>query len=331
MVHTYSAALKSRPMLVFLVLLHVLVVFGIRSLHFLPGAVVVNKLLAVPERQFPHEHFTNFTDKNHTHYMDPWGFDVLCNYKSHMTVNNFPSDSITLVSQMVLDDLREQRLLDLASRWSGLISIAIYFAHDTTFKASTLEEAMKVIDWLRAKYSIVLQNVHFHVVVNKGREIDYPINLLRNIALNNARTDYVLLVDADFIPSANAHDSLLLKFKIKPELMYDGKALLILPAFERRLGHDEKASLLTSNDLPSTKGSLLKQMEDHPERLDIFHKTEFEPGHKPTNFPLWYNASDMYLVKYQFHFEPYYVIRKSPTLPPFGNTIQALVETRLHG
>jgi glycosyltransferase-like protein LARGE len=310
----YFSALKNSPVLVLLVYLYS--VFVIPTLYVAESAVEYDYAWLRAPRQFPDEHFTNFTDTNHTHYMDHWGFDVLCNYKSQMTDSSFTSDSITLLSQMVLDDLREQRLLDLASRWSGLMSVSIYFAIDTAFEVSTLEEALPVIDRLRAKHPI-LRNVHFHVVVNTGREVGYPYNFLRNVALNNAMTDYVMLLDADLIPSPNAHDALLQKFKTLPELMYDEKALLILPSFERLLLADEKSTSLIADNLPSSKAALLKQMEDHPETLEIFQKNEWEPCHKPTNFPLWYNSSEIYLVKFQFYFEPYYVIRKTPALPPF--------------
>jgi glycosyltransferase-like protein LARGE len=316
MLQDFFSAFRSFPALILLLLVYSYSVFLLPTLYVSPSTVENINAPLVPHRQYPDEYFANFTHTNHTHYMDHWGFDVLCNYKSQMTVNTITSDSITLLTQMVLDDLREQRLLDLASRWSGFISVAIYFAIDTTFKISTLEEALQVIDRLRAKHSI-LETVHFHVVVNTGRVVGYPYNFLRNVALNNAVTDYVMVLDADLIPPPNAHDTILQKFKTFPELMSDEKALLILPSFERLLLSDETSTSLTADHLPSTKVELLKQMEDNPGMLEVFLKTEWERCHRPTNFPLWFKSSQIYLVKYEFHFEPYYVIRKTPSLPPF--------------
>ncbi len=37
----------------------------------------------------------------------------------------------------------------------------------------------------------------------------YPINFLRNVALNHTKTDYVLLLDADFLPSFGLREYLL--------------------------------------------------------------------------------------------------------------------------
>jgi len=113
--------------------------------------------------------------------------------------------------------------------------MTLYFLHrvsDEPDNVPTMKKAMEAVDQLRAKYSSSLRNVDFHLVVNAERDVDYPINFLRNIVLNNARTDFVLVLDADFIPQVNAHDMLLNEIKTTPKLMYDSKSLLILPAFE---------------------------------------------------------------------------------------------------
>ncbi len=34
----------------------------------------------------------------------------------------------------------------------------------------------------------------------------YPVNFLRNVGLNNTKTDYVLLSDVDFIPLSNLYN-----------------------------------------------------------------------------------------------------------------------------
>ncbi|ETO17521.1 hypothetical protein RFI_19800, partial [Reticulomyxa filosa] len=37
----------------------------------------------------------------------------------------------------------------------------------------------------------------------------YPVNTLRNLALRYARTEFVFLLDADFVPSFDAHDTII--------------------------------------------------------------------------------------------------------------------------
>ena len=48
-----------------------------------------------------------------------------------------------------------------------------------------------------------------------------------------------------------------------------------------------------------------------------FHLEEFPPGHGPTKFSKWYEASELYKVEYEYKFEPYFVIKKYHDLPPF--------------
>lgn len=51
-----------------------------------------------------------------------------------------------------------------------------------------------------------LPNVDFHFVFAAGDS--YPINYLRNVALRNTRSEYVVLTDIDFHPNAEMYDNL---------------------------------------------------------------------------------------------------------------------------
>lgn len=45
----------------------------------------------------------------------------------------------------------------------------------------------------------------------------YPINLLRNIALQEVKTDYFYLVDADFVPMPGLYQAILSWIPIAPK------------------------------------------------------------------------------------------------------------------
>ena len=47
--------------------------------------------------------------------------------------------------------------------------------------------------------------VRFRISMLNIFQTYYPANFLRNVALNNTRTDYVFLSDADFIPMYGVH------------------------------------------------------------------------------------------------------------------------------
>lgn len=43
------------------------------------------------------------------------------------------------------------------------------------------------------------------LIVNVFQEF-YPVNFLRNVGINNSKTDYVLLSDVDFVPWFNLYN-----------------------------------------------------------------------------------------------------------------------------
>ena len=60
--------------------------------------------------------------------------------------------------------------------------------------------------WERSTSLTSRCNVGYHVAYKEGNL--YPINALRNLALEQAATDYVFLTDIDFLPSTYAVSSL---------------------------------------------------------------------------------------------------------------------------
>ena len=51
------------------------------------------------------------------------------------------------------------------------------------------------------QFAVIIEIILFPYIF----QIYYPSNFLRNVALNNTRTDYVFLSDADFIPMFGLH------------------------------------------------------------------------------------------------------------------------------
>ena len=100
------------------------------------------------------------------------------------------------MTQLSMDRLH--MLVPLLERWSGPASIAVYLT-DT--------EAQDFVDhWERSTSLTSRCNVGYHVAYKEGNL--YPINALRNLALEQAATDYVFLTDIDFLPSTYAVSSL---------------------------------------------------------------------------------------------------------------------------
>lgn len=95
-------------------------------------------------------------------------------------------------------DCRLQMLEAICKHWTGPISLALYMSD---------AEAQQFLRYAQA--SEVLsnrQNVAYHIVYKEGQF--YPVNFLRNIALKNAQTSHVFLMDIDFLPMYGLYDYL---------------------------------------------------------------------------------------------------------------------------
>ena len=224
--------------------------------------------------------------------------------------------------------VRFQRLLDMASRWDGYISVAVHVKQSEIGE----ENLTKDVDALIDKYSSFFKDkVAFHLVIDRRESKEsefYPMNLLRNVAMENTVTDLVLNLDIDFIPSLNSHNQLLTHMS---HLKNNTKAVMILPSFERSLATGEDWDDVISSDLISSKIQLINEMKTKSP-VTISKKKLYSPfnaGHEPTDFPRWYNASDVYMVKYYIKYEPYYVVRKSETLPLFWEHFTGFGQSKL--
>jgi len=247
------------------------------------------------------------------HHIDREGIDITPFYSYSTDDNRFiKRDRISVATHMsISNSARFQRLLDLASRWDGYISVAIY-----TKQAS---EVTKIIDsFIESHKQLFDDKLTFHLVVDNRIDRDtefYPNNFLRNIAMKHTLTDFVLNLDVDFIPSLHSHKKLQSHVK---RLDSNSLSIIILPAFERILSDNEDWATITSDDLPDTKKQLLKDMRANSTRIYTpFHHSYFSAGHGPTDYARWYKASDPYQVGYKKNFEPYYVVQKSTELPQF--------------
>jgi len=127
----------------------------------------------------------------------------------------------------------------------------------------------------------------------------YPINALRNLALSQARTELVFLLDVDFVPSAG----LLRDLTRQPALLSHlaaNKAALVVPAFEVSPRHR----------LPAQQAALAALAASSPPQASGFHTGHFPVGHAPTDFARWFTSARPYEVAYEESYEPYVVASK---------------------
>ncbi|KAB5575092.1 hypothetical protein PHYPO_G00216840 [Pangasianodon hypophthalmus] len=192
---------------------------------------------------------------------------------------------VTLVAQLSMDRL--QMLEAICKHWEGPISLALYMSD---------AEAQQFLRYAQA--SEVLKNrknVGYHIVYKEGQF--YPVNMVRNVALRNAKTPYVFLTDIDFLPMYGLYDYL--RKSIVQLDMANTKKALVVPAFE---------TLRYRLSFPKSKAELLSMLDMGT--LYTFRYHVWTKGHAPTNYAKWRTATTPYKVEWEADFEPYVVVRR---------------------
>lgn len=159
-----------------------------------------------------------------------------------------------------------------------------------------------------------------HVTV----KVHYPVNYLRNVALENVNTPYVFLMDVDFVPMVDLYSHL--KAAIKLINPYPQKKCLVVAAFE---------SARYRSSVPRSKAALLARLAARD--LAPFRHHEWPRGHRATNYTRWTTANAPYEVEWQSDYEPYLVVHRSvpkydTRFSGFGwNKVSHSVELRAQG
>jgi len=214
--------------------------------------------------------------------------------RASKTVFNETTD-ITIVSQ--LDISRLDRLTECSKNWDGLISVAIYIKEYS--EIDKLEELLK-----QPQYKSLAENTDIHLVVKHFNDKPYPINYLRNIAIEYSRTDLVFVLDIDFVPSPNAHKIIKDQMNKNEKLTNDPKTVIAVAPFEID-GYDLENTQL----LPKDRQGMIELIEkDKARQIHV----QFAPeAHEATNYKAWETATEIYKAKYLNHWEPYTVFRKT--------------------
>uniref|UniRef100_UPI00358F8CC7 xylosyl- and glucuronyltransferase LARGE1-like isoform X2 n=1 Tax=Myxine glutinosa TaxID=7769 RepID=UPI00358F8CC7 len=193
-------------------------------------------------------------------------------------------NDVTLVAQLSMDRL--QMLETICHHWEGPISLALYMSDGEAQHFLRYAQASEILSSRR--------NVGYHVVYKEGQF--YPVNLLRNVALQQVTTPYAFLSDIDFIPMHGLYDYI--RKSIDQLDMANSNKALIVPAFE---------TLRYRFSFPKSKAELLSMLDLGT--LYTFRYHVWTKGHGPTNYARWRTATTPYHVEWEADFEPYVVVR----------------------
>eukprot|EP01132_Coremiostelium_polycephalum_P006742 gene6742-8359_t len=201
---------------------------------------------------------------------------------------NFDDFKVTIVTQTTVDRLYKVAMM--TDRWRGPVSTAVYIKNPE----KDLERLQTIIDINPS----LMEYSDFHLFFANNTR--YPVNNLRNLAIKNARTDYVFIMDADFIPPAGLHDYLVSYIEHPDYSKPDEKHAFIVPSF---------SSSEDPNSIPDDKETFVEMVSKQlikPSNLDVCPKC-----HTPTNFTRWMTSDEPYFAEYRWVYEPYLVYNKS--------------------
>jgi hypothetical protein len=213
----------------------------------------------------------------------------------------------TLVTQ--LSDNRLWMMKRHCAGWKSDISLSVF----TNRTKDAVEEDLVKSGCKRFSLS-VLQMANYPGLG------DYPVNVLRNLAISGVKTSHFLYIDSDFWLSKDT-DDVLMKMDVKLAFSKDPKQAIVIPAYELHskcktkdlVGcRKEKISMM-----PQTKLDLLGRIVDG-------QVTVFDPknprGHGSTMYDQWEAQGAGSVVPIPClksdRYEPYLVVQHCRELPP---------------
>lgn len=210
-----------------------------------------------------------------------------------------PLADVSFVTHLSVD--RHYMIEQLARRWNGPMTFAIFYPKKSLFKP--FFKFVKRSRDLRSR-----TNIQYFAVFrkdNKQSEV-YPTNILRNVAFRASLTKYVLLLDVDFVPNVRIYESLVRQMR-----QYDqshrlsvrrSKTAFVIPAFEPTSNN----TMETLHHLPQNKADFLKSWLKY-NKYRVFNGNTFKGGQKPTNALRWARSARPYDINWKPGYEPYIV------------------------
>jgi len=216
---------------------------------------------------------------------------VFQNYRLPEVMVDPSRDLVTLATQLSVD--RIDHLVMQAKNWEGPLSVALYVPE------ALEKHAAQVIRELVAAEENIRRYAKIHLVLERGDGCLFPINFLRNVAMVEAVTPYVLILDVDLLPSTGSTRAISKEiknyFSETPAAERD-RTVFVVPAFE----------LQHSPVLPMSKEMVIARLEEGTVAPFLFQKkvaSQFS-----TNYAAWARATRPYAVIPSDQYEPFVVV-----------------------
>ncbi|CAG8567532.1 12508_t:CDS:2 [Dentiscutata erythropus] len=217
----------------------------------------------------------------------------------HKSKLHFFNHDVTLISQFSVNRL--ERFGQALTAWPGPVSAVIYLTNP--------HDVYTLIDYFRMDKNIYLYNRVSLTIIKPNYSTDhylkYPINQLRNIGIKTAPTDYIFVMDADFVPTSQ---------------LYHFAFSTLIPLL-RQSSHPTAFVVPCVALLESYRGKFPNSISELRSlfRQGIAYITDPYSGHGPTGTKIFlahqlYTFLPYYEVCYESQWEPYYIISKNAPL-----------------
>ncbi|KAK6182973.1 hypothetical protein SNE40_010533 [Patella caerulea] len=261
------------------------------------------------------------------HRLDKSGtYNVIPNVIQASRRPTMNSENLTIITQCTSNHLHH--LVELTEFFQGPISVAVFtYVND-------VQNAVRSIAYYHFCNKFIRRFVTFHMVyptdtppinspswdvtfdcdtpptntdsANYAIEgIEYPHNLLRNLALKYSRTSHILVIDIDMIPSPNLKEVFMKNQKnyFLKKTTFISRSAHVVPAFELKNGYD----------VPKNRMELIDLWEKNIIRP--FYEEACWKCQKYTDYDKWRASESELTSAYHadFHdpWEPFYIAAKS--------------------
>ena len=222
----------------------------------------------------------------------------------------------TLVTQF--SDDRLWMMKEHCNRWKGAMSVVV-FSNDTVdiIVSKLLEFGCPVEegDLNSKKFSLQI------VSKNGYSDDDYPVNILRNIALSMVKTSHMLYVDVDFWPGEETYDALM-HGNVRSWLASDPLLAIVVPAFQINRQCREYRDCRGPNlkKIPKSLEDIFGLWNGQHRQVFMFDPTN-KGGHGSTDYKKWFEMKSGSLADLDCtqsnRYEPYVAVRYCDEFPPY--------------
>ncbi|CAB3400326.1 unnamed protein product [Caenorhabditis bovis] len=192
------------------------------------------------------------------------------------------SNRLGLVVQLSADRLNN--IIRSLKYWKYPVSAAVY---------GTDEELYNVVKSIE---QLNRTDIALHLVFKPTRT--YPINFLRNVAIQYSKSLKIVLTDADFLIFGD------LQQLEEASSQLQEKEIIVIPAFELT----EDTYDMDKAIFPKDKNDVKRMLEN--KKIRIFRENIWPAAHRATKVEEWLYANESYTIEWKKNYEPYIIINR---------------------